>query len=134
MFVITFLIAITHKFLLQRIWYFLLFQLAIAICEILKNNKLSAQLKKFVDLFKGCGCGQSPKYCPFTQSFDSQTACCLAAWTNRRKPMREQQKKIYFILISNAMRWLFLAFLFIMTTACFVKLCFTHADSRLSVA
>jgi len=36
------------------------------------------------------GVGKAHKYFQFMQSNDSQTACCLAVWTQRRKPLREQ--------------------------------------------
>ena len=94
------------------------------------NNKLwfsgilhKAIIKVWSTFSKVVGVGKAHKYFPFMQFNDSQTACCLAAWTNRRKPLREQQKKIHFIFHSqrNALT-MFLAFLFIMAVACFNKL------------
>jgi len=65
-----------------------------------------AIIKVWSTFSKVVGVGKAHKYFPFTQFNDSQTACCLAALTNRRKPLREQQKKIHFIFIVNALRWL----------------------------
>jgi len=49
-------------------------------------NTSSGNYKSLVNLFKGCG--QSPQILSFAQSNDSRTAYCLAAWTQRRKPLK----------------------------------------------
>ena len=71
------------------------------------NSQFSqAIIKVWSTFLKVVGVGKAHKYFPFMQANDSQTARCLAAWTQRRKPLREQQKEINIIFIVNAMRWL----------------------------
>jgi len=100
---------------------------------ILKLGKLwfnsqfrQAIIKVWSTFLKVVGVGKAHKYFPFMQSNDSQTARCSATWTNRRKPLRDQQKEINIIFHSqrNALT-MFLAFLFIMAVACFNKLSFS---------
>ena len=43
------------------------------------SHKLSEMVKNLVNLFKGCGCGQSPQILSVYETNDSQTARCLAA-------------------------------------------------------
>jgi len=47
---------------------------------------LPSIIKVWSTFSKVVGVGKAHKYFSLTQSFDSQTACCLAAWTQRRKP------------------------------------------------
>jgi len=45
-------------------------------------------IKVWSTFSKVVGVGKAHKYFPFTQSNDSQTARCFAAWTQRRKALR----------------------------------------------
>ena len=61
-----------------------------------------AIIKVWSTFSKVVGVGKAHKYFPFMQSDDSQTARCLAAWTQRRMPLnaKEKRKDIRYIIKS----------------------------------